>query len=228
MFSAKRKNICFSNGCGSIYLSLSLKSLNHQVLGTLCNRHQSCSLWIHCFIAYSINRYASLLQTSPFATYQPPYFAVQNEVLLFKIISTHNRISSALLIQLQSCFPLSSQQRTVVWRRLLPIPSFLCSGILMEIVWCKRKSFLPFPAAFFFHSSHSVTVQLFLFAVIWLFLGDQNWQFYTICRTQQRSLRRQVQPDSAYTPAWLHTKQCWPGSSCISMDVPSLIHVSML
>lgn len=94
MFSAKRKNICFSNGCGSIYLSLSLKSLSHQVLGTLCNRHQSCSLWIHCFIAYSINRYASLLQTLPFATYQPPYFAVQNEVLLFKIISTHNRISS--------------------------------------------------------------------------------------------------------------------------------------
>lgn len=66
-----------------------------EVLGTQCNRHQSCSLRIRCFIAYSIIGYAYLLQTLRFAAYQLPYFAVQNEeVLLFKITSTDNRISS--------------------------------------------------------------------------------------------------------------------------------------
>lgn len=67
-----------------------------EVLGTQCNRHQSCSLWIHCFMEYSIIGFAYLLQTWPFATYQLPSFVVQKEEVLFKLISTHNRISSFL------------------------------------------------------------------------------------------------------------------------------------
>lgn len=123
------------------------------------------------------------------------------------------------LIQLQSHFPHSVQQRTAAWRRLLPIPSFVRSGILMEIVWCKRKSSFPFPAAFFFHSSRILS-QYNYFFLLWsdnLFLGGQNWQFYTICWTQQRHLHRQVQPDSAYTLGWLHMKQWRSGSSLAAL-----------
>lgn len=140
-----------------------------EVLGTQRNRHQRHPLWTRGSTVSSISSYTHLFVTDLTLRHIPTtrLWSSERRSSDWNHKHTCNRISSLPTHPAPKSHS-NASNRTAAWRRLLPIPSSVRSGILMETVWCKRKKLFSLSSSILFPPfSHSVTVHLFLFAATW-------------------------------------------------------------